>query len=105
MAEWVRKANVYIENVGILAWDLARHTHLVRLCFLGGILDAEQCWSELAKSEVLFKSKFKDWMQFAQSYLIGLSFWTGEEDEIMKSSCERLMGYDLSPWNVFPIQN
>lgn len=103
LAEWIRKANAYIEGVGILGWDMGRHTHLVRLCYLGGMLNEEQCWAEVAKVEPLIKNKFKDWMQFAQSYLIGLSFWAGQEDEILKGSCERLMGYEISPWILFPM--
>lgn len=103
LAEWIRKANAYIEGVGILAWDMGRHTHVLRLCYLGGILTEEQCWAEASKVESLVKGKFKDWMQFAQSYLIGLSFWAGQEDEILKASCERLMGYEISPWVIHSV--
>lgn len=105
LSEWIRKANAYVEGVGILAWDMGRFVHVVRLCYLGGMLSDQQCWSELAKVEPLVKGRFKDWMQFAQSYLIGLSFWAGQEDDIMKASCERLMGYELSPWTLYPLSS
>ena len=102
LAEWLKKASSYVPECGILAWDVARYVHLVRLCFMGQILEAEECWQQVDLIEPLVEGQFKDWMQFSQSYLIGLTFWSGQEDPYIKASCERLLGYEVSPWKFYP---
>lgn len=95
-----------VENMmpefGILAWDMARYIHVIRLCFIAGYLTDEECWSEINKIGPLCLSHFKDWDSFTKSYLIGRNFWNGSdpEDDIM-TICSELNERKTSPWKHF----
>lgn len=102
LREWIQKVLQLLPNQGILAWDMARYIHLIRLGVLVGYLSASEAWGWVDKVGPLVQGQFKDWMQFAQSYLIGLTFWAGQEDLYVKAACERLLGEPaLSPWGYF----
>lgn len=100
LAAWIEKADGFVPKVGILAWDVARYVHLVRLCFVANYLRADEAWTHLHAIQPLVQNQFSSWSEFSQSFLIGRTFWAGEEDPELKSACERLLGYTLSPWHL-----
>ena len=87
---------------GILAWDMARYVHVIRLCFIAGYLSDVECWDEINKITPICLSHFKDWDSFTKSYLIGRNFWNGSdpEDDIM-TICSQLNERKTSPWKHF----
>lgn len=98
LAMWVQRTHKYLGEAGILAWDVARAVHLVRLCFIAGYLDDNESWKEILRWAPTIEGKFNDWMGFSQSFLIGRTFWSGVDDPDVKSIAERLLGHPLSPW-------
>lgn len=104
LIDWLVKAEKLITGPGILAWDLARAVHITRLGFLAELIDEKQAWKQIDQVYPAMQGQFKDWKHFAQSYLIGLTFWAGQEDPYVKSCCERLLGEpEVSPWGFYPI--
>lgn len=101
LAQWMQRTHRYLRDSGILAWDVARYVHLVRLCFVSGYLDDNEAWAEILKLAPLVEGRFGSWLEFAQSFLIGRTFWSGSEDPQMKIICERLLGHPASPWQFF----
>ncbi|MNL17682.1 hypothetical protein D3C87_1387870 [compost metagenome] len=101
LAEWMQRTQKYLGASGILAWDLARSVHLARLSYVAGYLDDNEAWAEILKLAPLSVDKFGNWLEFSQSFLIGLTFWAGQEIPEVKSSCERLLGNPASPWNFY----
>ena len=87
---------------GILAWDMARYVHVIRLCFIAGYLSDVECWDEINKITPICLSHFKDWDSFTKSNLIGRNFWNGTdpEDDIM-TICSQLNERKTSPWKHF----
>lgn len=98
LAAWMKKTDRFIGECGILGWDIARGVHLARLAYVVGYLDADQAWTEIQKLAPLAEKKFKNWREFALSFIIGRTFWAGEEDPQIKMVCERLLGHPASPW-------
>lgn len=101
LAQWIQKTHSYLSESGILAWDLARYVHLVRLSFIAGLLDSDEAWVEISKIKPLVEGSFKNWLEFSKSFLIGRTFWSGSDDARIKGVCERLLGHPASPWLVF----
>jgi hypothetical protein len=101
LAEWMQRTNKYLSASGILAWDLSRGVHLARLAYVAGYLTDNEAWAEILKLAPLAVDKFASWLEFSQSFLIGLTFWSGQEIPEVKASCERLLGNPVSPWNFF----
>lgn len=105
LVNWLIKAEKLVHVPGILAWDIARAVHITRLGFLAGFISEEQAWKQIDQVYPAMKDLFNDWKHFAQSYLIGLTFWAGQEDPYVKSCCERLLGEpEVSPWGLYPIK-
>lgn len=98
LAKWVQSTGQYLGERSILAWDMARAVQLIKLAFVAGYLDDNEAWAELLKLAPLTEGKFKDWMGFSQSFLMGRTFWSGVSDPQIKSVCERLLGHPASPW-------
>ncbi|MNL22372.1 hypothetical protein D3C87_1437170 [compost metagenome] len=98
LALWVQRTHKYLGEGGILAWDVARAVHLVRLSFIAGYLDDNEAWKEILRWAPVIEGKYNDWMAFSQSFLIGRTFWCGVDDPETKSIAERLLGHPLSPW-------
>ncbi len=103
LAAWIKRASSFVSDVGILAWDCARCVHLIRLSFFVGYLSDQEAWEQVHRLGDAFGGQFKNWNQFAQSFLIGCTFWSGSEDAELKKACERLMGYSFSPWRLYPL--
>jgi hypothetical protein len=101
LARWIQKTDRFVGACGILAWDAARFVHLSRLSYIAGYLTEAEAWSEILKMAPLTLGKFKDWREFALSFIIGRTFWIGGEDPDIKKCCERLLGHPLSPWQFF----
>lgn len=101
LARWIQNTNKYISGCGILGWDVARHTQLVRLCFVAGHFSDNECWAEILKWAPALAGQFKDWTEFSQSFLIGRTFWAGRETPEAKGICERLLGHPASPWKFY----
>lgn len=101
---WVKRANDFVPKCGILAWDVSRYIHLVRMCFYVGYLSDQEAWQKLNAIWPLVDGKFLSWNEYAQSFLIGRTFWAGSEDPELKLVCERLLGHKASPWLNFPIK-
>lgn len=101
LALWMQRTHRYLKESGILAWDAGRYIHLVRLCFVSGYLGDNEAWAEVLKLAPLVEGRFDSWMEFAQSFLIGRTFWSGSEDPHVKMICEKLLGHPASPWQFF----
>lgn len=101
LATWMFKTDRFVGECGILGWDAARLVHLARLSFVAGYIDDTEAWAEILKMAPIAVGKFKDWREFALSFIIGRTFWAGEEDPQVKKICERLLGHPASPWNFF----
>lgn len=101
LAAWLMRSKNYIKKVGILGWDASRYVHLIRLCYIAGYFDEDQAWQALLKLAPVVEGQFSSWMEFAQSFLIGRTFWSGTDDPQLKSICERLLGHPASPWKFF----
>lgn len=104
LAAWIERADGFVPQTGILAWDIARYVHLVRMCFFAGYLNNDEAWQRLLLAWPLIENKFSSWSEFAQSFLIGRTFWAGQEDPDLKETCERLLGHPASPWRFTPLR-
>ncbi len=102
LGQWMIKSKSYLKESGILAWDAARYIHLIRLCFISGYLDSDTAWKGIVKLAPFVEGHFSNWMEFSQSFLIGRTFWSGQDDPQVKSICERLLSHPVSPWQFFP---
>ena len=98
LAEWMQRTDKYLTASGILAWDVARAVHLTRLCFVAGFFNDNEAWAEILHWAPLIEDHYPDWTSYAQSFLIGCTFWAGSEDPHLKKICERLLGHPASPW-------
>lgn len=98
LAAWFQRTESYLGESSILAWDAARYIQLIRLSFMAGYLTDSEAWSEILKLAPLIEGKFKSWMEFSKSFLIGRTFWSGSDDTEIKAICERLLGHPASPW-------
>ena len=98
LAQWVQRTQKYLKESGILAWDAARYIQLIRLCFVAEYLSDNEAWAEILKLAPFVEGRFRSWMEFSQSFLIGRTFWSGSEDPDVKGSCERLLWHPASPW-------
>lgn len=103
LGQWLQRTRKYVSEVGILGWDLARHIQLVRLSFVAGHFDDNEAWKEILQVAPLVSGKFKSWLEFSQSFLIGRTFWSGSEDSGAKEICERLLGHPASPWQFYAL--
>lgn len=103
LGTWMRKTDRFIGPCGILGWDAARLVHVARLSYVAGYIDDNEAWGEILKMAPIADGKFKDWREFALSFLIGRTFWAGEEDQQVKRICERLLGHPASPWHFFSV--
>ncbi|MNJ99860.1 hypothetical protein D3C87_176410 [compost metagenome] len=101
LAQWIQRTQKYVSDSGILAWDVARYIQLVRLCFVAGYFDDNEAWAQILKIAPVAEGKFSSWTEFAQSFLIGRTFWAGSESPEAKAICERLLGHPASPWQFF----
>jgi Protein of unknown function (DUF1266) len=86
---------------GILAWDLARSIHVLRLSYSVGFVDKNYTWTFLDKLETP-AAQIASWQEFAHSYLAGLEFWSGEVDSERREIVGRLLQHPYSPWVYFP---
>ncbi len=98
LAQWIQRTQTYLKESGILAWDMARYVHLVRLSFIVGYLDDNEAWAEILKIAPMIEGSFLSWMDFSQSFLIGRTFWSGTDDPEVKNICQKLLGHPASPW-------
>lgn len=101
LAQWLQRTQNYLKEAGILAWDAARYVHLTRLSYIAGYLSDDEAWAQILKLAPLVEGHFSSWMEFAQSFLIGRTFWAGNEDVTVKGICERLLGHPASPWQFY----
>lgn len=101
LAQWLQRTQKYVAKSGILAWDVARYVQLVRLSYVAGYFTDNEAWAEILKLGPVAEGKFNSWTEFAQSFLIGRTFWSGTESAEAKAICERLLGHPASPWQFF----
>ncbi|MNT93461.1 hypothetical protein D3C72_2349420 [compost metagenome] len=97
----MQRTQKYLNASGILAWDLSRGVQLTRLAYVAGFLNDNEAWAEILKLAPLSVDRFASWLEFSQSFLIGQTFWSGQEIPEVKAACERLLGNPASPWNFF----
>jgi Protein of unknown function (DUF1266). len=101
LAEWIQRSQKYLSASGILAWDLARAVQLIRMSYVAGFLNDNEAWAEILKLAPISVDKFDSWMAFSHSFLIGQTFWAGQEMPEVKQACERLLGNPASPWQFY----
>lgn len=89
-------------RAGILAWDLARYVHVVRLSFISGYLRGEEAWEQAMRAYPVARGAFGSWRGYAASFLAGRAFWRGSYAGGLAESCDRLLGHRLSPWKLIP---
>lgn len=101
LAQWVQRTQKYVADCGIVGWDISRYIQLVRLSYVSGYFNDQQAWEEILKIAPLATEKFSNWTEFSQSYLIGRTFWAGNESPEAKLICEKLLGHPVSPWQFY----
>lgn len=106
--EYVEAVMEELPEFGILAWDCARYVHVVRLCYVAGYFSDKESWEEINKIAGICLKNFDTWEKFADSYLIGRTFWNGDsEEDTITDICSILNEDSVSPWTNFqwPKQN
>lgn len=89
----------------ILAWDMARYIHVVRLCYVAKYFEDKECWELIDKICDICVSSFENWEEFNISFLIGRNFWNGyDPEDPIAEICTGLISDNCSPWNYFEWQ-
>jgi hypothetical protein len=74
----ILQANLtYLDSAGTLAWDAARHSQVVRLACGAGYLSEPQAKEEIQLMNTLVRANFEDWIDFSNSFMIGLEVFRG----------------------------
>jgi hypothetical protein len=94
------QAETILPRCGVRGWDIARYVHLLRLAFLGNMINAKEAWKLLEKIKEPAQKTFSNWIEFAQSFTVGRKIWSGTASAL-DDACKRLIKHPKSPWNVF----
>jgi hypothetical protein len=74
----ILQANLtYLSSAGTLAWDAARHSQVVRLACGAGYLSELQAKEEIQRMNTLVRANFEDWIDFSNSFMVGLEVFRG----------------------------
>jgi hypothetical protein len=74
----ILQANLtYLNSAGTLAWDAARHSQVVRLACGAGYLSELQAKEEIQLMNTLVRANFEDWIDFSNSFIVGLEVFRG----------------------------
>jgi hypothetical protein len=72
------QANLSVfESVGTLGWDVARHSHVIKLAVSARHLTRTQGNEQIVLFNSLTREKFEDWADFANSYMLGFQLFCG----------------------------
>ena len=82
---------------GVMAWDAGRLNFIARASMEKGYISERECRSAVdAAYEMARSAGFKDWREFAASYMLGRGLWGGNLD--MSHLAEELLTKPDSPW-------
>ncbi|KAF2509102.1 DUF1266 domain-containing protein [Flavobacterium foetidum] len=97
--------NVLLQDSDILkygsaGWDCGRLVFLSRICFDAGYISEEMAWTFIDAADVLAKSTFTNWNDYAKSYLLGRAMWGGAQSYNLGiiSIAKYLQEEPNSPW-------
>ncbi|WP_439443483.1 DUF1266 domain-containing protein [Listeria aquatica] len=93
----------------VVAWDFERAAFLARVCYHLGYLEEREAW-EIIKERVaplVRKEGFKDWKEYAVSFLAGRSFCFGANDVDVILTTNDLLGEkkEATVWQESPLSN
>jgi hypothetical protein len=74
----ILQANLrYLGKAGTLAWDVARHSQVVRLACGAEYIDETRAKEEIQKMNAITRENFNGWIAFGDSFLVGLEVFRG----------------------------
>jgi hypothetical protein len=74
----ILQANLrYLGKAGTLAWDVARHSQVVRLACGAEYIDDIRAKEEIQKMNAITRENFNSWIAFGDSFLVGLEVFRG----------------------------
>jgi len=70
-----------MDNIGAtLAWDIERAAFVARLAYNSGYYSEEEVWDILAKTRSLAETNFESWLEYAISFMKGISIAKCDSD-------------------------
>lgn len=89
-----------IERLGNIGWDVGRLVFVSRLCYEATYITETEAWHFIEKANLLAKTNFSNWNDFAKSYVLGRGMWGGKgsHNSGIASIAEYLMTDPKSPW-------
>ncbi|WP_435525596.1 DUF1266 domain-containing protein [Chryseobacterium indoltheticum] len=84
-------------NIG---WDCGRLTYVARMCYDAGYITEDEARKYIDKSYQLASETFRDWKDFAKSYVIGRAMWGGKtsSNSVIIDVSDYLVNNEKSPW-------
>jgi hypothetical protein len=74
----ILQANLrYLGKAATLAWDVARHSQVVRLACGAEYIDENRAKEEIQKMNAITRENFNGWIAFGDSFLVGLEVFRG----------------------------
>ena len=97
-----------IERLGIDAWDHGRIIHVARESYYLGYLTEEQAWPYILRAFSQAQQRYRTWVDYARSYLMGRYAWGGLDTEKnmgtgMHKAVTSMLRYRYSTWNCYPL--
>lgn len=88
------------ERLGTDGWELGRLVYVARMCFDAGFISETEAWNYIADAAGIAKEKFSNWKDFAYSYVIGRSLWSGKDsaNSGIAYIAKYLLSEPQSPW-------
>lgn len=88
-------------EVGTAAWDIGRIVYVVRTCYSLGYISESEAWNYIGKIADLASKTFEDWLDYAQSYILGRAMWGGADEDGWENNSEfaiDALENEDSPW-------
>jgi hypothetical protein len=99
--EYVRTMSAPMIERARVADYLCRLVYLAGLGFLAGHLSESEAWGYALAAAHRLQQTFQSWEDLGASYLMGLTWRRGPDDDLMKSYAE-LMADTSGPWHGIP---
>lgn len=89
-----------LERLGTDGWELGRLVYVARMCFDAGFLSETETWNYISDAFGVAREKFSNWKDFAYSYVIGRSLWSGKDsaNNGIAYIAKYLLSEPESPW-------
>ncbi|MHC5252830.1 DUF1266 domain-containing protein [Listeria kieliensis] len=93
----------------VIAWDFERAAFLARVCSHLGYLEEQEAWKIIKErvAPLVRKEGFKDWKEYAASFLAGRSFCFGANDVDVVLTTNDLLGEkkEATVWQESPLSS